>query len=114
MLGYGDLPRPQICAVDMPLRLLVGAQLSAQTNQIARKYGPLENAIWLFSGFWSKSTFSENPTLEPFPGLYTLENDLKLLQIDKNTNLGLGNFLKKIFIFRDFDPLWPALIGKKG
>ena len=57
MLGYGDLPRPQICAVDMPLRLLVGAQLSAQTNQIARKYGPLENAIWALFGILVKIDF---------------------------------------------------------
>ena len=56
-LGHGDVPRPQICAVDIPLRLLVVSQLSAQTAQIARKYGPLENAIFVFLKILAKIDF---------------------------------------------------------
>ena len=53
-LGRGDLSRAQICAVDIPLRLLLEAQISVQKNQTARKHGPLENAILTFSAISAK------------------------------------------------------------
>ena len=55
VLGHGDLPSAQICAADTTLRLLVGAQLSVQTKQIALKYGPLENAILALFGILVKT-----------------------------------------------------------
>ena len=54
VLGHGDLPSAQICAVDITLRLLLGAQISAQTKQIARKYGPLEIVILALFKIWLK------------------------------------------------------------
>ena len=70
-LGRGDLSRAQICAVDVSLRLLLLAKISAQKNQTARKYGPSKIVILGFSAIWAKiglfGLFSSNQHLTFFP-----------------------------------------------
>ena len=56
-LGRGDLSRAQICAVDVSLRLLLLAKISAQKNQTALKYGPSKIVILGFSAIWAKISF---------------------------------------------------------
>ena len=77
ILGRGALSRAQICALDVPLRLLLLAKISAQKNQTALKYGPSKIGILGFSAISVKiglfGLFSSNQ-LDPFPGLYVTRN----------------------------------------
>ena len=102
-LGHGGLPSAQICAVDITLRLLVGAQISAQTNQIAGKHGPLENAILALFGFLVKidvfRIYLKKPSFGPFPGVYATRDPF---QSKRNTNLTPGAHFSKFFIFSKF------------
>ena len=112
-LGHGDLPRPQICAVDFFRRLLPVCKFSAQTDQIARKYGPLKNAIF---GFFEISTEIGSKLTSVKTDSRAFSRGLlgsKLLPIDSKLDFGVLRKIGKNFYFSRFWPFLPCSYHKK-